>query len=210
MAQAGRIATIAGLGIAAAGALFTGIQSWPVITGSNNSVPAASQQFDQKSGTTNCANVQGGSGTVDCRTVTMTPPERAIRRLEFTLERGNERRFIDLVDANADKIVNIKFMISRDFGLSFDDDPNIGRRMILFVPAYYYDKSLESSDTSGNEFVFNVKDGGNFYQCLGVYYCADGYFSIQPVMGSMAGGVIGTGIMGMSDTQARLSDPSTR
>lgn len=209
MTSGGRIATVAGLAIAAAGALFTGIQSWPVITGSNNNVPAASQKAEQSGGTTNCANVQGGAGTVDCRTVTTAPPERPIRQLEFTLEPGDEKAFIDLIDANADKIAKVKFMISRDVGLSFDDDPNVGRRMILFIPNSQIDKTIDASDTSGNEFVFNINDGGSFYNCLAVYYCVDGYFSFRPVMGMMTGGVIGHGIVGMSDTQARLNDPST-
>lgn len=206
----GKIATIAGLGIAAAGALFTGIQSWPVITGSKSNVPAASQKVEQSGGTTNCANVQGGTGTVDCRTVTAAPPERPIRQLEFTLDQGNEKEFIDLVDNNADKIAKIRFMISRDMQPTFDEDPTVGRRMILFIPNSSIDKTLDESDTSGNEFVFNVKEGGSFYQCLGVYYCVEGYFSFRPVMGSMMGGVLGHGIVGLSDTQARLSDPSAR
>ncbi len=122
MASGGKIATISGLAIAAAGALFTGIQSWPVISGSNNNVPAASQKAEQSGGTTNCANVQGGAGTVDCRTITTAPPKPNLPEMEFAVTRSpKDKPAIDFIRGNLDKVIRITAHIPRNEGWEHED-----------------------------------------------------------------------------------------
>jgi hypothetical protein len=125
MASAGRIITLSGLGLAAAGALFAGIQSWPIISGSNNNASAASQQVEQKSGAINCANVQTGPGAIDCRTINQSD-KIDVPEIEFTVSRSIEDKIaIQFLQNNMDKVVRIKAHVPWSEASDYEDSSYI-------------------------------------------------------------------------------------
>jgi len=189
MNSGGKLGTGIGLAIAAAGVVFAAIQSWPVITGSFNKSGGPTVSGGQS----NCANVEGGAGTVDCRTINAAPQERPFRVMETSLEPPDQdpdsaRDFVNLVDRNSGKIVRLDFMIDRSAYGTKLDYVNEKPRLVFFIADEEYDTAATPGGTEGREFVIGTEEGGEIHQCLGVYYCVSGYFSIEPVAGSMMGG----------------------
>lgn len=162
-----------------------------------------------------CSNVgtQTGNVSIRCdRNVNISVPQsnKPFARFEGTIDKQGIEAFDDFVEAHSDKIVRLTLRVEEP------DTPKLHR----FLPTetdrnmsitYFEscDDPVTCSGEMGVEYYFNVRDGGSISPCNAGAWCVEGYYSIEPAEG-MRQGIVSVGIMGISDSQARLSDPEAR